>query len=51
VISAQNSNAGNFKVVIRVRPPLDREKPYGHFRPVVEVSPDSRSVGIMEYLG
>ena len=37
--------------MIRVRPPLPREKPNGTFMPVVEVSPDHRSVAIMEYLG
>ena len=37
--------------MIRVRPPLPRERPHGTFRPVVEVSPDRRSVAIMEYLG
>ena len=30
---------------------MPRERPNGDFIPVVEVSPDSRSVAIMEYLG
>ena len=33
------------------RPPLPRESPHGTFMSVVEVSPDHRSVAIMEYLG
>jgi hypothetical protein len=45
------TSGSNFKVVIRVRPPLPRERPNGDFIPVVEVSPDSRSIAIMEYLG
>ena len=48
---APSSASGNFKVVIRVRPPLPRERHGSLFRPIVEVSPDNRSVGIMEYLG
>jgi len=42
----------NFKVVIRVRPPLAREYSDGiEFRSVVNVSPDNHSCAIMEYLG
>jgi len=46
-----NTSSSNFKVVIRVRPPLQREKQGNFFRPVIQVSPDHRSVAIMEYLG
>lgn len=45
------SVSSNFQVVIRVRPPLQRERSHGVFRPVVQVSPDNKSVAIMEYLG
>lgn len=42
----------NFKVVIRVRPPLPREqKDDVEFRGIVNVSQDSKSCAIMEYLG
>ena len=47
-----HSNSQNFKVVIRVRPPLPREKVQGcHFRPIVSVGQGNKSVAIMEYLG
>jgi hypothetical protein len=38
-------------VVVRIRPPLPREKSGHIFKPIVEVSPDQKSVSIMEYLG
>lgn len=42
----------NFKVVIRVRPPLPREhRDDCEFRGIVNVSPDHKSCAIMEYLG
>lgn len=41
----------NFKVVIRLRPPLNREKQGNFFFPVLQVGPDSRSIAIMEYFG
>jgi kinesin family protein 3/17 len=41
----------NFKVVVRIRPPLDREKTGNFFQPIVEVSKDRKTVSIMEYLG
>jgi len=42
----------NFKVVIRVRPPLPREvDPEYGFSSVVEISPDSKSISLLEYLG
>ncbi len=42
----------NFKVVVRVRPPLETEMdPMIPFSPVVEVNSDSKSLAILEYLG
>ena len=50
--SAHSSGGQNFKVVIRVRPPLKRELVSGcQFRPVVRVSGNGKSCAIMEYLG
>ena len=47
-----NDNRENFKVVIRVRPPLSREidQVYG-FSPIVTVSSDHKQISIQEYLG
>jgi len=46
-----NSN-DNFRVCVRVRPPLPKEQIPGlSFSPIVNVSKDNRSVSIMEYLG
>ena len=41
----------NFKVVIRMRPPLAREKQGNYFCPVLQVDPSSRSISLMEYFG
>lgn len=42
----------NFKVVIRVRPPLPREQVDGcEFRSIVQVAPNNKTCSIMEYLG
>lgn len=42
----------NFKVVIRVRPPLPRERVEGcEFRSIVSVAPTNKTCSIMEYLG
>ena len=42
----------NFKVVVRVRPPLDNEiDPMVPFQSIIRVAPDFRSLAIMEYLG
>ena len=50
-VSSSTSNE-NFKVVIRVRPPLQREKVDGcDFRSIVQVAGDHKSCAIMEYLG
>lgn len=47
-----SSVSQNFKVVIRVRPPLPRERVQGcQFRPVIKVSSNSKTCAIMEYLG
>ena len=46
-----NSNQ-NFKVVIRVRPPLPREMSDNlEFMPITQISPDSKACQIQEYLG
>ena len=51
-ITPLNDNRENFKVVIRVRPPLSREiDPEFGFSPIVSVSPDHKQVSIQEYLG
>lgn len=48
---APSSNE-NFKVVIRTRPPLEKEiDEVAGFDPIVRVNPDGRSVIIHEYLG
>ena len=50
--SQSTSQNDNFKVVIRVRPPLPREmKDDMEFRGIVQVSPDHKSCSILEYLG
>ena len=52
VLTTNGSTNQNFKVVIRVRPPLQREKIQGcQFRPVVQVASHNKSCSIMEYLG
>ena len=51
-ITPLNDNRENFKVVIRVRPPLAREiDPVYGFSPIVSVSPDRKQISIQEYLG
>ncbi len=53
LLQSQTSGGNdNFKVVIRVRPPLPREtRDDCEFRGIVSVSPDNKSCAIMEYLG
>jgi kinesin family protein 3/17 len=47
-----SDNRENFKVVIRVRPPLPREiDSYYGFSPIVSVSPDHKQISVLEYLG
>lgn len=51
-VTPLNDNRENFKVVIRVRPPLAREiDPEYGFSPIVSVSPDHKQISIQEYLG
>lgn len=45
------SSGNNFKVVVRLRPPLSREKQGNFFLPVMQVGPENRSIAIMEYFG
>lgn len=48
----QSDQRENFKVVIRIRPPLPREiDPTFGFASIVYVSPDKKSLSIQEYLG
>jgi hypothetical protein len=47
----KDKDTNNFKVVIRVRPPLPRERHGNFFFPVVNVGGDNRSCAIMEYFG
>ena len=49
--AGNKNNGNNFSVVVRVRPPLQRESHSGYFSPIIQVSPDNRSIAIMEYLG
>ena len=51
--AATSSNVNdNFKVIIRLRPPLMREIAENcEFRSIVQVHPDNKSCSIMEYLG
>jgi kinesin family protein 3/17 len=55
VVSSQgmHQSAGqNFRVVIRIRPPLPRERVQGcQFRSIVQVGSKNKSCSIMEYLG
>ncbi|KRW99943.1 P-loop containing nucleoside triphosphate hydrolase [Pseudocohnilembus persalinus] len=45
----KNNNKDNVKVVIRCRPPLDREIQDGRFISTVQVSPDHNKICIFEY--
>lgn len=42
-------NNKNFKVMVRVRPPLPRELEATHFLPTIKVNPDGKKVTIYEY--
>ncbi len=54
-------DTNNFKVVVRVRPPLKREMPVKgekdedglsiKFRPITEISMDQKTLTLLEYLG
>ena len=52
VFASKIGRDDNFKVIIRVRPPLPREQ-HDHvpFRSCLYISPDSKSVSLMEYMG
>ncbi len=44
----------NFRVVVRVRPPLEREKPKDpivDFMPIAQISEDHKVCSMQEYLG
>jgi kinesin family protein 3/17 len=42
-------NGNNFKVMVRVRPPLPRETDSGRFISTIQVNPDNKKVTIYEY--
>ena len=58
---SNTDSSSNFKVVVRVRPPLKREMPQKgekdddgmtlKFRHIVEVTEDARTLTILEYTG
>lgn len=60
-MAAAKNDTNNFKVVVRVRPPLKRElPPKGErdedgltikFRPITEISYDQKTLTVFEYLG
>ena len=41
----------NFKVVVRLRPPLAREKQGNFFMPIMQVGQEYRNIAVMEYFG
>ncbi len=52
ISSSTNYSNDNFKVIIRLRPPLPRERADNcDFQSIIQVHPDSKSCSIMEYLG
>lgn len=52
VYSSKPVKDDNFKVIIRVRPPLPREQSSNcPFRSCLHISPDGKSVSLMEYMG
>jgi len=60
-MAAANRDTNNFKVVVRIRPPLKRElPPKGEkdedgltvkFSPITEVSDDKKTLTLLEYIG
>ena len=60
-MAAVSRDTNNFKVVVRVRPPLKREMPSRNerdddglslkFRPISEISLDDKQLTLLEYLG
>jgi hypothetical protein len=52
IYSSKLGKDDNFKVIIRVRPPLPREQDSSvSFRSCLHISPDNKSVSLMEYMG
>jgi len=52
IYTSKNGRDDNFKVIIRVRPPLPREQDsLVPFRSCLHISPDNKSVSLMEYMG
>lgn len=52
VYSSKPTKNDNFKVIIRVRPPLPREQDQScPFRSCLHITPDNKSVSLMEYMG
>lgn len=52
IYSSKLGKDDNFKVIIRVRPPLPREQDsLVPFRSCLHISPDSKSISLMEYMG
>jgi hypothetical protein len=52
IYSSKQSKNDNFKVIIRVRPPLPREQDQScPFRSCLHITPDNKSVSLMEYMG
>lgn len=50
--STSSSKDDNFKVIIRVRPPLQREQHSSvPFRSILHITPDNKNVSLMEYMG
>lgn len=48
----KSSKDDNFKVIIRIRPPLPREQHTSvPFRSILHISPDNKNVSLMEYMG
>lgn len=52
IYSSKPGRDDNFKVIIRVRPPLPREQePSCPFRSCLHISPDNKNISLMEYMG
>lgn len=52
IYSSKHGKDDNFKVIIRVRPPLPREQDsHVPFRSCLHISPENKSVSLMEYMG
>ena len=52
IYSSKHGKDDNFKVIIRVRPPLPREQDSSvPFRSCLHITPDNKSVSLMEYMG